>query len=228
MSQYLLGIRNENIIFNTQQTKKCLLRAFHIISLIIKAQGHILLVNTNSEFFKICNNMSVLTLENKNTLSHWAKKNSFLSNTASKLKSSHLSYCTYKWVGGTLTNWKQISKSVATFAKFSQRCEPFLIKNGLEFPRYKKIKRCFQGLLHKDNKKVVLAFREKPDLVFLINPNENRNIINEANRLHIPVIALVESNTDLKGITYPIPVNTYSLKFIYYCLKKIVKISLVS
>ncbi len=58
-----------------------------------------------------------------------------------------------------------------------------------------------------------------------MNPNENRNIINEANRLQIPVIALTESNTDLKDITYPIPCNIFSIYFIYYCLKKIIKIS---
>lgn len=203
MSHYILGIRNGIAIFNSQQTRKCLLRAFYIIALVLKSKGTLLLVNTNPEFFKICKNLS---FQNK------------------KFNSS-ISYCCYKWVGGLLTNWKQISKSVLTFAKFSERCDKFLIKNNLDFPRYKKVKRCFEGLLSKKNGKIFLAFHEKPDLIFLMNPNENRNVITEANKLHIPIIAIVESNTNLKGIQFPIPANNYSANFIYYCIKKIIKIS---
>jgi len=115
-----------------------------------------------------------------------------------------------------------------TFAKFSERCENFLLKNNIEFPRYKRIKTCFEGLIRKEHNKTILAFYEKPDLIFLVNPNENQNIILEANKLHIPIIAFTESNTNLKGITYPIPLNTYSMNFVYYYLKKLIKISLNS
>lgn len=198
MSNYILGIKNGISIFNTQQTRKSLLRAFFLIALILKKKGHILIINTNPEFFRICKNLISPT---------------------HKQGPSQLSYSGYKWIGGTLTNWKQVSKSVLTFAKFSQRCEKFLIQNSIDFPRYKKIKKCFQGLV---GGKGFLAFHEKPDLIFLINPNESRNIIAEANRLDIPVIALVESNTNLNGISYPIPTNNYSINFVYYCLKKLV------
>lgn len=212
MSHYLLGIRNGIAIFNTQQTRKCLLRAFYIIALVLKSKGTLLLVNTNPEFFKICKNLTFQTEKN-------------LSKKYKILDSSSISYCCYKWVGGLLTNWKQISKSVLTFAKFSERCDKFLTKNNLDFPRYKKVKRCFEGLLSKKNGKVFLAFHEKPDLIFLMNPNENRNVIAEANKLHIPIIAIVESNTNLKGINFPIPANNYSANFIYFCVKKIIQIS---
>ena len=141
------------------------------------------------------------------------------------LKTPLISYVSYKWIGGTLTNWKQISKSVLTFAKFSERCEKFLVKNGIDFPKYTRVKKCFQGLLYKENQKMLLAFNQKPDLIFLINPNENQSILNEAYRLHIPVIAFTESSTNPKEINYPIPVNNYSIKFIYFCLKKIIKMA---
>ena len=80
-------------------------------------------------------------------------------------------------------------------------------------------------MVRKKNNKVFLAFNKKPDIVFLMNPNENRHIIAEANKMHVPVIALVESNTNLNGISYPIPANAYSAFFIYYCIKKILKLS---
>lgn len=210
MANYFLGIKNGIGVFNTQQTRKCILRAFFLITLILKKKGHILIVNTNPEFFRICKNFILGT-------THLQK------NSLNKISGqAQLSYSTYKWVGGTLTNWKQVSKSILTFAKFSERCEKFLIQSNIDFPRYNKIKKCFQGLV---TGKGYLAFHEKPDLVFIMNPNENRNIIAEANRLDIPVIAFVESNTNLNGISYPIPTNNYSINFVYYCMKKLFKIS---
>ena len=222
MTPYLLGIRNKIAIINPSATKKCILRAFFIIALLFKSNGHLLIINTNPEYFVLNKNLSLLTLQPKPSL----RKRSDISSKYKNLGTSKISYCSSKWVGGTLTNWKQISKSVLTFAKFSERCEKFLLKNNIEFPRYKKIKTCFQGLIRKQNNKTILAFYEKPDLIFLVNPNENQNIILEANKLHIPIIAFTESNTNLKGITYPIPLNTYSMNFVYYCLKKLIKVSL--
>lgn len=229
MTPYLLGIRNKIAIINPSATKKCILRAFFIIALLFKSNGHLLIINTNPEYFVLNKNLSLLTLQPRpNFKSHEQEKRSHSSiyTKYKVLRTSKISYCSSKWVGGTLTNWKQISKSVLTLAKFSERCETFLLKNNIEFPRYKKIKTCFQGLIRKQDNKTILGFYEKPDLIFLINPNENQNIILEANKLHIPLIAFAESNTNLKGITYPIPLNTYSMNFVYYCLKKLVKISL--
>ena len=249
MSDYFLGIRQNVSLFSTQQTLKCLLRAFHIIALILRQKGRILIINTNPEFFRLCNNLTNMTLIGKYTApaenlafpqskiedsqSQWfiertanefSQLNTKTSNYRS-LKTPLISYVSYKWIGGTLTNWKQISKSVLTFAKFSERCEKFLVKNGIDFPKYTRVKKCFQGLLHKENQKMSLAFNQKPDLIFLINPNENQSILNEAYRLHIPVIAFTESSTNPKEINYPIPVNNYSIKFIYFCLKKIIKMA---
>lgn len=243
-SQYILGIRQNVSIFNTQQTLKCLLRAFHILALVLKQKGRVMIINTNPEFFRLCTNFATITLRGE-SFSNWKLaqksgkigvnsklgKDSILTKNGKKtpnykkLKTPLLSYVSYKWVGGTLTNWKQVSKSVLTYAKFSQRCENFLVKNNIDFPKFTRVKKCFQGLLYKENQTMLLAFNQKPDLIFLINPNENLSILNEAYRLHIPVIALTESSTNPKEITYPIPVNNYSIKFLYFCLKKILKMT---
>lgn len=221
MSDFLLGIRHKIAIFNPYSLQKNILQAFYVIALVLKNNGHILIINTNQDYSNLTRNLSILTLQNKSNSETIDKK-------FPNISTSNISYCSYKWVGGTLTNWKQISKSVLTFAKFSERCEKFLTKNNIDFPRYKKIKTYFQGLLVKNhNNKTSLAFYNRPDLIFLINPNENRNVILEANKLHIPVIAFVESNTNIKGITYPIPVNIYSISIIYYCIKKIISFSLI-
>nr|YP_009720844.1 ribosomal protein S2 [Chlorella vulgaris]QGN75033.1 ribosomal protein S2 [Chlorella vulgaris]USG56557.1 30S ribosomal protein S2 [Chlorella vulgaris] len=268
MSDYFLGIRQKVSLFHTQQTLKSLLRAFHIIALILNKKGRLLIINTNPEFFRLCNNLTKITLtgqgnflkqkqmnvvsqtssllnepsgtkkQNKSkhyqtfensttrTRSNSIQKSRVGANDCYKnLKTPQLSYISYKWIGGTLTNWKQVSKSVLTFAKFSERCEDFLVKKSLDFPKYNRVKKCFQGLLYKENHKKLLAFKQKPDLIFLVNPNENPSILREATRLHIPIVAFAESNTNPKLITYPIPVNNYSVKFIYFCFKKIIKMT---
>ena len=225
LSHAFLGIRDQVSILTTQQTLKALVRAFHVMALIVKKQGHVLIINTNPEFFRLCNNLTHITLKEPD---NYETAHAFGSNSKyRRLKTPLVSYVSYKWVGGTLTNWKQVSKSVLTFAKFSERCERFLIKKTLDFPKYTKVKKCFQGLLYRENNKLFLAFRRKPDVVFLINPNENQSVLTEASRLQIPVIAFIESNTNPKDITYPIPVNNYSIKFIYFCLKKIIKMTTI-
>lgn len=230
LSDYFLGIRHNVSVFNTKQTLKCLLRAFHVIALILKQKGRILIINTNPEFWRLCNNLTHITLlgQYKSKLiekDSYGVKQGEAPKNYQNLRTPLLSYVNYKWIGGTLTNWKQVSKSVLTFAKFSERCEKFLIQNRIDFPRYTKVKKCFNGLLYKNNRKMILAFNQKPDLIFLINPNENQAVLTEAYKLHIPVIAFSESSLNPKGVTYPIPINNYSVKFIYYCLKKIIKMT---
>lgn len=222
ISDYFSGIRDNVSVLNTQQSLKCVLRAFHIIGLILKQKGRILIINTNPEFYRLCTNLAHLT----SSESGKSSPKSFPKKLKTKnYKTPLISYVSYKWIGGTLTNWKQISKSVLTYAKFSERCEKFLVKNNIIFPKYLRVKKCFQGLLYKEKQQMSLAFHQQPDLIFLMNPNENQAVLNEAFRLNIPVIALTESSTNPTKITYPIPVNNYSIKFIYFCLKKIIKLA---
>ncbi len=234
LSDYFLGLRHNVSVFRGQQSLKMLLRAFHILALILKQKGRVLIVNTHPNFFRLCTHLAKITsgdlskfknLEPSIQTFNYSGSGNRSSVKHQKLKTPLLSYVNYKWVGGTLTNWKQVSKSVLTYAKFAERCESFLVKNNLHFPKYKRVKNCFQGLVSKQDKKMVFAFTTKPDLILLLNPNENQILLNEASRLHIPVIAFTESNTNPKGITYPIPGNNYSLRFLYYCLKKVLKMT---
>ena len=78
----------------------------------------------------------------------------------------------------------------------------------------------FQGLKKTGFTKHV----NRPDLIFLINPNENRHVVEEAVSLNIPVIAITDSNTNLLGISFPIPGNSNSVFFVHYCLQWISRI----
>ena len=93
--------------------------------------------------------------------------------------------------------------------EFSERFESFIVQNNITFPRYKKMAVSFQGL-KKD------SFTKRPDLIFLINPNVNRHVVEEAVSLN--------SNTNLRGISYPIPGNSNSIEFVSECLQWIVRV----
>ena len=96
---------------------------------------------------------------------------------------------------------------------FKQRCGSLLREDSLEFPRYRRVRRHFQGLISKDGTPA-----PKPDLIIMLNPGMSPRVIDEAMRMHIPVIGFVESDTPLKGITYPIPINLHNLRNVYKTL----------
>ena len=127
-----------------------------------------------------------------------------------------------KWVGGCLTNWKEISKSVATLLYFSKRFGAFINQNNIHFPRFKKMKNSFQGFI--DPEKEQLLLKERPQLLFLFNAYESQQILHEAIGLQIPVVALTDSSTDLSQITYPIPINSNSAHLVYWCFSQLTQI----
>jgi small subunit ribosomal protein S2 len=226
MADYLLGIRYNTAIVDPTLTKKCLLRAFHVMASLLNGGGHVLVINTNQETATICQNINRLTRrQRQHHHVHADTSTPSMERRYAHLQSSRFSFSCVKWIGGTLTNWKHVSKSVYTFAKFSERCGEFLHQHHIDFPRYTKIQHVFEGFVTHEHDRVCLAFRETPDAVFMINPNENRGVIREAAKLHIPVIAFTQSNTNLEGITYPIPTNAYTLPWVYYCMKKLLKIA---
>lgn len=218
MAQYHLGIRDNITICNVQQTQKCLSRAFYVLTKILENGGNVLIVNTNPEFYKLSIN-SMKFMEKNLPI------NAF----------SAISYCFYKWIGGTLTNYKQISKSIYCYLKFAQRCGKFCEKHNINFTRYQKIKQCFQGYgivrnsnstidNNELNSSIIMSLQRKPDVIFLFNPSDNKNLIREAIRLQIPIIACTDTSTNCYGITYPIPCNNNSVDFTMYLYNKIYKL----
>jgi small subunit ribosomal protein S2 len=108
-----------------------------------------------------------------------------------------------RWLGGMLTNWKTISNSIQRLRKIEESLggEAALLtkKERLNLDRERqKLDRSLGGI--KD-------MGGLPDLVFVIDTNREALAIQEAKRLGIPVAAILDSNCDPEGITYPIPGN---------------------
>jgi small subunit ribosomal protein S2 len=108
-----------------------------------------------------------------------------------------------RWLGGTLTNWKTISGSIQRLRKVDEILagggQGLTKKERLMLAREKeKLERALGGI--KD-------MGGTPDLIFVIDTNKEQLAIKEAQRLNIPVAAIVDTNCDPYGITYPVPAN---------------------
>jgi small subunit ribosomal protein S2 len=112
-------------------------------------------------------------------------------------------YVNARWLGGMLTNWKTISKSIQRLRELEQllsgEAQGLTKKERLTLTREKdKLDKALGGI--KDMGGV-------PNLLFVIDTNKEKIAIEEANRLGIPVAAIIDSNCDPDNITYPIPGN---------------------
>ena len=109
-----------------------------------------------------------------------------------------------RWLGGTLTNWRTISASISRLRKLDEMLNSgesggYTKKERLTMQRERdKLDRSLGGI--KDMGGV-------PDLLFVIDTNKEDIAIKEAQRLNIPVAAVVDTNCDPAGITYVVPGN---------------------
>ncbi len=108
-----------------------------------------------------------------------------------------------RWLGGTLTNWKTISGSIQRLRKLDEQlgagAAGITKKERLILTRERdKLEKALGGI--KD-------MGGTPDLIFVIDTNKEQLAIKEANRLKIPVVAILDTNCDPDGITFPIPGN---------------------
>jgi small subunit ribosomal protein S2 len=122
---------------------------------------------------------------------------------ADAAKSCAQYYVNHRWLGGTLTNWRTISNSIKRLKSLEEFLEGdhhgLTKKELLQLTREKdKLERSLGGI--KD-------MGALPDLMFVIDTNKEAIAIAEARKLHMPVVAVVDSNSDPEGISHPIPGN---------------------
>ena len=112
-------------------------------------------------------------------------------------------YVNHRWLGGTLTNWRTISGSIARLRELEG------VLGGHGEGRTKK--ELLQLTRERDKLELSLGGIKDmggiPDLMFVIDTNKEAIAIQEARKLNIPVVAILDTNCDPNGITYPIPGN---------------------
>ena len=123
-------------------------------------------------------------------------------------------YMNNRWLGGTLTNWRTVSGSIARLRELET-----VLANGGE-GRVKKELLTLQR--EKDKLELSLGgikdMGSIPDIMFVIDTNKEAIAIQEARKLNIPIIAILDTNSDPDGITYPVPGNDDAARAIQtYC-----------
>jgi small subunit ribosomal protein S2 len=123
-------------------------------------------------------------------------------------------YVNHRWLGGMLTNWKTVTNSINRLKEleglFAKEKTGFTKKEELMFRReMEKLEQSIGGI--KD-------MGGQPDAIFVIDTNKEDIAIKEANKLGIPVIAVLDSNSSPDGVDFPIPGNDDALRAIeLYC-----------
>ncbi len=112
-------------------------------------------------------------------------------------------YVNHRWLGGMLTNWKTISGSIKKFKQLEEQLAGDTV--GLTKKEILKLTR------ERDKFELSLGgIRDMgglPDVIFIIDVNKEELAVKEANVLGIPVVAILDTNTDPSGIAFPVPGN---------------------
>ena len=187
MEPYLFGERNGIHIIDLQQTYPLINSALKVIRDIAAGGGRVLFVGTKRQAQKIISESAV---------------------------NSGQYYMNHRWLGGTLTNWKTISKSIVRLKSYDEilnKEDSGLTKKelvGIQRQR-DKLEASLGGI--KD-------MGGLPDALFVIDTNKEHIAIKEANVLKIPVIAVIDSNSNPDGVDFPIPGNDDATRAIaMYC-----------
>jgi small subunit ribosomal protein S2 len=187
MAPYIFGVRNSIHIIDLAQSVPLLHQALKAVSDTVAKGGRVLFVGT---------------------------KRQAAEEIAEAAKRSAQYFVNSRWLGGTLTNWKTISGSIARLRKLDEQlgegAKGLTKKERLMMSRERdKLEKALGGI--KDMGGV-------PDLVFVIDTNKEALAIKEANRLKIPVFAILDTNCDPDGIAYPVPANDDASRAItLYC-----------
>jgi len=188
MSEYIFGTRNNIHIIDLTLSVPMMHRALQAISDTVAQGGRILFVGTKRQA--------------QDAIAEAAKR-------------SAQYYVNSRWLGGTLTNWKTVSNSIKRLRALeemlgSNEAQGYTKKERLTLQRERdKLDRALGGI--KD-------MGGLPDLVFVIDTNKEDIAIKEAQRLGVPVAAIVDTNCDPDGITYVVPGNDDASRAItLYC-----------
>ncbi len=184
MEPYIFGERNNIHIIDLQQTLKKLSEAKDFMVETIASGGEALFVGTKRQAEKS------IEEEAKRCKAH---------------------YIAYRWLGGTLTNFKTIRGSVERLLELERKEE----SGELDLLPHKE-----KLLLKRERDKLnrvhcgIKTMESLPDALFILDINREEIAVNEANKLDIPIIALVDTNCDPERIDYPIPANDDAIRSI--------------
>ena len=188
MAPFLFGARNGVHIIDLDQTRPMLYRALEAITATVSKGGRILFVGT---------------------------KRAASEKVAESAQRCGQYYVNHRWPGGMLTNWKTISQSIKRMRD---------IEGTMESEDLGKLSKKEALMMSRDHEKLMRTLNGirdmggLPDMIFVLDTNKEHLAVAEAQVLGIPVVAVIDSNSDPDSITFPVPGNDDALRAIdLYC-----------
>ena len=188
MAPFLFGARNGVHIIDLDQTRPMLYRALEAVTATVSKGGRILFVGT---------------------------KRAASEKVAEAAQRCGQYYVNHRWPGGMLTNWKTISQSIKRMRD---------IEATMESEDLSKLSKKEALMMSRDHAKLMRTLNGirdmggLPDLIFVLDTNKEHLAVAEAKVLGIPVVAVIDSNSNPDNITFPVPGNDDALRAIdLYC-----------
>jgi len=188
MAPFLFGARNGVHIIDLDQTRPMLYRALDAVTATVSKGGRILFVGT---------------------------KRAASEKVAEAAQRCGQYYVNHRWPGGMLTNWKTISQSIKRMRD---------IEGTMESDDLAKLSKKEALMMSRDHAKLMRTLNGirdmggLPDMIFVLDTNKEHLAVAEAKVLGIPVVAVIDSNSNPDHITFPVPGNDDALRAIdLYC-----------
>ena len=187
MLKYIHSTRENVHIINLNQTVQMMQEALAVIDGVVSKGGKVLFVAT---------------------------KKQAASKIADLAKDTNQYFVNHRWLGGMLTNWSTITKSI----KKMKELETLKLNPNNEFTKKEILKISNQHEKLVKSLSGISEMKKSPDLLFIIDTKLEHIAVSEANHLNIPIIGIVDTNCDPDLIDYPIPGNDDSRRSInLYC-----------
>jgi small subunit ribosomal protein S2 len=178
MAPFIFGVRNKIHVIDLQQTVPLLYRALSAVRDTVAGGGRVLFVGT---------------------------KRQATEKIAEAARRCGQHYVNHRWLGGMMTNWKTVSVSMRRLKELEEQFGEDEENLGLTKKELLRLTR------ERDKLELSLGGIKEmgglPDILFVIDTNKEHIAVSEANKLGIPVIAVLDSNSDPAGIAHPIPGN---------------------
>lgn len=177
MKPYLYTVRDGVHVFDLSQTKKGLEEAAAFVKTTAAKGGKIVFVGTKRQ-------AAAIVME--------------------EAKKAGVPYVSKRWLGGTITNWEQIKKRIEKLTEMKEKREK---------GEYKKYTKKEQLLLDREIARLekffggLVGLKELPAAIFVVDTKKEVTAVREANQKEIPVVAIVDSNSDPDLVDYVIPAN---------------------
>lgn len=191
MQPYVFGVRNTISVIDLTKTKEKLAEAQEFLKKIAARGGLILLAGTRPAARKV-----ILEVADKTKMPYFVER----------------------WIGGTLTNFKVVSKRV----EYMEKLEKERSSGELEkYTKKERMKKNEEIMKLRKNFEGIRNLKRMPDALFVVDITEDTTAVREARKTGIPIVALVDTNSNADLVDYPIPANDDAMSAVRYMVGKV-------